>query len=98
MKTLDLEDTYRHYLERRGALGLDVHGNEVLVGLSQTESVEYVAVTDGSISSPLSSNFPNPQRFLDLADRHEAARPKCVEPFYQFLGTAFVSRSNFLKG
>jgi hypothetical protein len=82
MKILNLYDTYRTYLENKMALDVDANGDEVLVGLNRSESIEYVDVTNGSLSDPLFTGHDNPLRFIELYERHQAALPKDILPFY----------------
>ncbi len=82
MILLNLYGTYRNYLEKRGAICTDENGDETLVGLNRSESMEYIAITDGSISTPLPQYIKNPERFLELSDRHELARPEDSNFFY----------------
>jgi hypothetical protein len=82
MNFLSLEYTYRTYLTGRGALTVDLEGNEVLVGLNRAESVEYAALTEGAMTDALARGVEDPERFLDLCDRHHKARPPALEFFY----------------
>jgi hypothetical protein len=75
MTTLDIDDSYRAYLARKGALYIDADGNEALVGLTICESVEYVTMTQSAKSGYLSDNLAELQSFLEVLNRHEAALP-----------------------
>lgn len=75
MKLLKLDPVYRNYLVVKRALKLDANGNEILVGLSASESAEYLTMMDDiSIQASLSANI-DPERFVILYERHIAALP-----------------------
>lgn len=75
MKPLELEPSYRQYLNVKHALRLDDDGDECLVGLTASESVEYLAILNAaSVEAKIHSGV-DPERFLDLYDRHIAALP-----------------------
>jgi hypothetical protein len=82
MKTLNLYHAYRIYLDEKKAFSVDSNGDEILVGLNRSESIEYIEATNGSISAPNPTNFNNPVRFLELSERHQLALPKEISPLY----------------
>jgi hypothetical protein len=75
MTTLDLDDSYRAYLARKGALYVDADGHEALVGLTRSESIRYLTMTQNAKTGYLSDNLVELQSFLEVLNRHEAALP-----------------------
>lgn len=86
---LNLPSTYRLYLLQKGALSIDKNGDEVLVGLNHKESIEYAQITNESFTDESAAGRYDPQRFLDLFARHEAALPRQAEPYYLTLARFF---------
>lgn len=75
MNLLELDTSYRRYLRTRGALTLDVDGNEALVGLTADESIEYLATMNAQDISEKIRSGADPERLLSLYERHVAALP-----------------------
>lgn len=75
MEPLLIDAIYRRYLIDRGALVLDQDGNEVLIGLTVDESIEYVSAMSSVDIAGIIRGGVDPVRLLMLYDRHAAARP-----------------------
>lgn len=71
MTKLTLEPIQRVFLQSKHALVEDENGNEVLLGLSSAESIEYLLIFES-----MRSNRPvgmKSERFLTLYEQHIAA-------------------------
>lgn len=75
MKLLSLDPEYRGYLIVKHALELDVDGDETLVGLTASESAEYVTMFSSMSANAALRNDIYPERFLTLYERHVDALP-----------------------
>jgi hypothetical protein len=75
MTKLTLEPIQRVFLQCRHALGEDENGNEVLLGLSSAESVEYFLIFE-SFRSSREVGLKS-ERFFTLYERHMAALDRC---------------------
>lgn len=81
MKLLQVDAIYRHYLIDRGALVLDQYGDEVLIGSSRDESIEYVSMINADDIVDRIKDITDPKQLLKLYERHAAARPKLPSIF-----------------
>lgn len=75
MKLLKLDPLYRNYLVVKHGLKLDAHGNEIMVGLTASESVEYLTMMNDISTEARFSAHIDPERFVTLYERHVAALP-----------------------
>lgn len=73
MKLLSLEGSHRSYLIFKAALMLDAEGNEILVGLSSNESVDYIRISYGAWNDNLPESLEDLSIFLGLHERHSDA-------------------------
>lgn len=75
MKLLNLDPLYRNYLVVKHGLKLDANGDEIMVGLTVFESVEYIIMMDDISTEARFSAHIDPERFVMLYERHIAALP-----------------------
>ena len=73
---MDLTTMEEEFLRGMQAITLNPEGQQVFVGLSAEESVEFLHLTRRDESGENMSNDP---RFRDLRERHEAARQRIVK-------------------
>lgn len=75
---MDFGDMEREFLEAMRAITINERGEEVYVGLTLAESIEFLALTRRDESG---FGLPDAERrrFLELRERHEAARQEIVE-------------------
>lgn len=71
MKLLSIDETYRRWLNSRSALAFDNDLNEILVGLTHSESIFFAELSSppGLVFDAIGADGIN--RFLDLHERHE---------------------------
>lgn len=70
-QNLVLDKRERDALEQRGEIAVDSNGDEVLVGLSRTESVEFVLLKNESFIHSLST--AKRRKYGRLKDKRKAA-------------------------
>lgn len=75
MKLLPLEFTHRNYLIAKNALALDADGNERLIALSCSESLEYLMLFERATKGVLPASTDELNHFLAMHDRHTSALP-----------------------
>jgi hypothetical protein len=75
MKLLPLDYVHRNYLINRYALKLDADGNEILAGLSCSESAAYLLMFDGSTKGFFPANVDDVYSFLSMHERHTNELP-----------------------
>lgn len=75
MTLLNVETSYRAYLEAKHAITVDADGCETLVGLTSSESKEYLTIAGQPFSKQQKGDVIDPQRFLVLYDKHMNAVP-----------------------
>jgi hypothetical protein len=73
---MNLTDLERETLRAMRAIKIDSAGAEVLVGLSEAESEEYLALSRRSDAGELGIDHP---RFLQLQTKHEAERQEIID-------------------
>jgi hypothetical protein len=73
MKSLNIEETYRLWLDKRKALGFDHDHNEILAGLTHEESVFYVDVAANMMLRVQDLPEAELAQFVDLYNRHISA-------------------------
>lgn len=80
MKLLLLDDTYREWLCRRRAIGLDSNLNEKLAGLSHEESIVYLAISEHAGLRLRDCTDEELERFICLYERHNSSTEFIVPP------------------
>jgi hypothetical protein len=75
MKLLPLDFTHRHYLINKHALLLDREGNETLIALSRSESLDYLVLFEYATKGNPPISPAKLSYFLAMHERHTAALP-----------------------
>lgn len=73
MKLLSLDTTYRRWLYSRNALTFDYDLNEVFVGLTLDDSIDYAENSESPLTASRLVDVDELIRFLALHERHELA-------------------------
>ena len=69
---MSIPSELRSFLIETRALGRDADGREILVGLTAAETTEYLGLQRDALSAV------DRDRFLELADKHEAVRLQVI--------------------
>lgn len=76
----------REYLSQIRALSIDEHGKASFVGLTVEESVWYQNYAEESFSGTANRADGSQEKYLELQDKHEAARLQVIEAEKQSQG------------
>jgi len=69
----------REYHAEIRALSVNNNGQEVFVGMTLDESVWYQSYAEASFNGTANRTDGSQEKYLELQDRHEAARLKVIE-------------------
>lgn len=73
MKALPLDASHRQYLEDRQAICIDSDRNEILLGLTASESMIYLHLLDQTLANDWPDELEMLSQFLSMHDRHTSA-------------------------
>lgn len=78
IRLLDLTDSERAFYKDMRGLSIDKDGNEVLLGLTQEESIFYIDCLHLRAANPDSARGRDFDRWVGLDEKHEYARFRMI--------------------
>jgi hypothetical protein len=70
LKVIDLDSTYREWLNFNYALGFDEDLNEKFIGLTHDESIFFAEILQTALQPLDSRTLDELKRFIELQERH----------------------------